>query len=130
MEQYELMYCAHIWLQSLADFIDSKQGIPWVICKAIGFATVYLDISVYTCKCPKTSESAMNIDVLQTATGGLAGTTEKRRLDWTMQNHTDYIFGNVSRWSRLIGGLRDQERNTRPNFEVQTKVDDERVADF
>lgn len=101
-----------------------------MIRKAIEFATVYLDISVYTSKCPETSEPAMNIDVLQTATGGLAGTTEKRRLDWTMQKHTDYIFGNVSGWSRLVGGLRDQEGNTRPNFEVQTKVDDERVADF
>ncbi|KAJ5622951.1 hypothetical protein N7490_011556 [Penicillium lividum] len=106
------------------------QGISWITRKTIGLATVYLEISVYNTECSKTSASFMNIDVSQTATGSLAGITERRKLDWKMQIHTDYIFGELSCWSQLIGGARDEEGNMRPDFVFQTRVNDESVIDF
>ncbi|KAJ5768951.1 hypothetical protein N7520_003510 [Penicillium odoratum] len=114
----------------LPDRPTTEAGISWIIRKTIGLATVYLDISIYDTECSETSASSMNIDVLQTATGGLAGTTERRRLDWKMQIHTDYIFGELSCWSQLVGGARDEEGNMRPEFVVQKRVNDERVVEF
>ncbi|KAL9098725.1 MAG: hypothetical protein Q9187_009611, partial [Circinaria calcarea] len=45
-----------------------------------------------------------HIDITQTATGGIKGTTELRTLDWTLRGHKDGIFGEVkgkSRWASL-----------------------------
>jgi hypothetical protein len=42
------------------------------------------------------------IDIDQLATGGVKGTTEKRTLDWTFRDHSDWLFGNLrgkSRWT-------------------------------
>jgi len=66
--------------------------------KAIGYATITLTIHEYT------TDSITHIDISQTATGGVKGTTEKRTLDWTVRGHTDGIFGEVrgkSRWVKL-----------------------------
>ncbi|KAJ5894651.1 hypothetical protein N7495_006342 [Penicillium taxi] len=112
------------------DPILKMQGVPWVVRKAIGIATVYLDYSVYTSECSESPGSVLNIDIHQTATAGLAGTSESRRLDWNIQTHSDYIFGVLSSQSRLIDGAADSEGTVRPDVEVQTKVDDDKVVAF
>ncbi|KAH0560083.1 hypothetical protein GP486_003389, partial [Trichoglossum hirsutum] len=75
---------------------------------AISYATITLSIKQYDEK-RDDSSSVTRIDIDQTATGGINGTTERRILDWTPREHSDYLFGAVtgkSRWRRLeeIGG--------------------------
>jgi len=43
-----------------------------------------------------------HIDIDQTATGGISGTSELRTLDWTERNHSDHLFGNITGRSRFI----------------------------
>src|SRR5262245_39919282 len=42
-----------------------------------------------------------HIDIEQTATGGIKGTTEKRALDWTYRGHSDWLFGELQGRSRM-----------------------------
>jgi hypothetical protein len=35
------------------------------------------------------------IDIDQTSTGGVKGTSEKRTLDWQYRGHTDWLFGTL-----------------------------------
>jgi len=53
-----------------------EQGISWVTRTLISVATITLDIKHYTEDCTE------HIDIDQTATGGIKGTTENRILDW------------------------------------------------
>lgn len=57
------------------------QGIGWIVRKAISIATITLDVKQY-----RDDEGVEHIDIEQTATGGVKGTTENRTLDWT------YVF--------------------------------------
>lgn len=90
--------------KSLSDDTDAVltlQGVGWWQRKAIGLATVYLSVKQYT-----DDNSISHIDIDQTATGGIKGTTENRTLDWEVRNHEDHIFGNIagrSRWSTFQG---------------------------
>lgn len=66
--------------------------------KAIGIATITLHIKEYD------NNGVTNIDIEQTATGGVKGTTEKRHLDNEAGEHEDHVFGKVrgrSRWLKL-----------------------------
>jgi hypothetical protein len=91
--------------------------------KAIGLATVTLDVSEYTEPDPTTSEPITHIDIVQTLSGGLAGNTEKRVLNWAEGEHEDYIFGKVIGRTRLIRGSTAADDRVRPNVEVQTRVE-------
>jgi hypothetical protein len=42
-----------------------------------------------------------HIDIEQTATGGVKGTTELRTLDWTYRTHSDWLFGTLQGKSRI-----------------------------
>lgn len=45
-----------------------------------------------------------HIDIEQTGTGGIKGSTEKRVLDWTQRDTTSPLFGHIkgrSRWTSL-----------------------------
>lgn len=59
--------------------------------KAIGLATVTLDVKQYT-----DAEGKHHIDIEQTATGGIKGTSEHRTLDHTYREHSDWLFGKVN----------------------------------
>jgi len=75
------------------------QGIGWLTRKAIGLATITLHVKQYTGE-----GGTSHIDIEQTATGGIKGTTELRELDWTEREHEDHIFGKLkgkSRWLNL-----------------------------
>jgi hypothetical protein len=78
------------------DEVLALQGVSWLKRKAIQYATVYLDCKQYTSEDGKT-----HIDIDQTATGGIKGSTELRTLDWNERSHSDNTFGDVvgkSRW--------------------------------
>lgn len=70
----------------------------WLTRKAIGLASVTLHIKEYE------KDGVTHIDIQQTATGGVKGTTEERHLDWVTGEHTDHVFGKVrgqSRWTKV-----------------------------
>ncbi|CAF9933273.1 MAG: hypothetical protein HETSPECPRED_008583 [Heterodermia speciosa] len=80
------------------DAILAMQNVSWFLRKAIAFATITLSITEYT------KDGSTHIDISQTATGGVKGTTELRTLDWTFRDHKDGIFGEVkgkSRWVKV-----------------------------
>lgn len=45
----------------------------------------------------------MHVDIEQTTTGGLQGTSELRTLNWEEHEHEDYIFGKVRGKTRFVG---------------------------
>lgn len=98
--------------------------------KGISYATITLDINQYT-----DSDNVFHIDVEQTLTGGIKGTSEQRIADWNIREHKDHIFGTVAGRSRFFQGVQDEDGKTRPNLEVCTKiggngVDDEKIKKF
>jgi len=79
------------------DAVLALQGVSWMTRKAIAWATVTLHCKQYT-----TDDGHTHIDIDQTATGGIKGTSERRELDWTLRSHSDHLFGNLSGKSRWI----------------------------
>ena len=65
--------------------------------KAIGLATLTLHIKQYT-----DDDGVVHIDIEQTATGGVKGTTELRHLDYKEGEHDDHVFGKVRGKSRFV----------------------------
>ena len=81
------------------------QGVSWWMRKAIMYGTITLDVKHY-----KDREAIEHIDIDQTITGGIPGTTEKRTLWWKEAATKDPVFGNVIGKSRRtkIDVLRDE----------------------
>ncbi|KAL0631711.1 hypothetical protein Q9L58_009425 [Maublancomyces gigas] len=73
------------------------QGVSWFTRKAIRFSTITLDIKQY-----RDDDGVEHIDIDQTATGGIKGTTENRTLDWTEREHEDHLFGKLAAKSRRL----------------------------
>jgi hypothetical protein len=111
-------------LSDETDAVLALQGIGWLTRKAIAFATVTLHVKQYV-----DENGVTHIDIDQTATGGIKGTTELRALDWVEREHVDHIFGELkgkNRWSTLDatndaflkeGWLEGDEENSGPNGE-------------
>jgi hypothetical protein len=79
------------------DALLALQGIGWLTRKAIGFATVTLHVKQYN-----DDNAVTHIDIDQTATGGIKGTSENRTLDWTFREHQDHIFGKLNGKNRWV----------------------------
>ena len=69
-------------------------------------ATITLDIKQYqgapTAPADADGPEVTHVDIDQTLTGGLKGTTEKRCIDDAEREHSDWMFGSVrgqSRWA-------------------------------
>jgi len=78
------------------DPVLALQGVGWMKRKIIGMATVTLHVKQYD------EDGKTHIDIDQTATGGIKGTTELRTLNWEPKSHKDDLFGSLtgkSRWS-------------------------------
>jgi hypothetical protein len=100
------------------------QGIGWLTRKAIGIATVTLHVKQYE------TDGVTHIDIDQTATGGIKGTTELRVLNWSVREHEDHLFGKLegkSRWTDITavedswlkeGWLEGDEEKGGPNGEL------------
>lgn len=74
------------------------QGVGYLTRKAIGFATVTLAVKQFMGPHtpPSTTEGeCVRIDIAQTATGGIKGTTENRCVDGESRTHSDWLFGTV-----------------------------------
>ncbi|KAI1840936.1 hypothetical protein JX265_004652 [Neoarthrinium moseri] len=66
------------------------QGIGYLTRKAIGLATVTLHAKQYT-----DADGVVHIDIEQTATGGIKGTSEHRTVNNATREHSDWLFGHV-----------------------------------
>lgn len=64
------------------------QGMPWIICKAVSFATITGKLSQ-----TKDAEDVTCIKIAQTATGGIKGETEIYRIDGKDYSHSSGVFG-------------------------------------
>jgi hypothetical protein len=93
-------------LSSPTEPVFVLQGVGWLTRKALGLATVTQSLHSFVGP-PDDDPSAApvtHINIDQTATGGLKGTSEKRNLDWKERPHSDYLFGDLiakSRWNTL-----------------------------
>jgi hypothetical protein len=78
------------------DPVLTLQGVFWARHKAIEFATVTLNIKQYF-----DDDDATHIDIVQTPTGGIEGSTELRTINGTDLQHFDTTYGHVisnNRW--------------------------------
>lgn len=97
--------------------------------KAISWATVTLHVKQYIDEAGLT-----HIDIANTATGGIKGTTELRTLDFVQRKHEDSMFGSMegkSRWisigspeaqevdSWLLEGWLEEGEESGPNGETK-----------
>ncbi|KAF8167759.1 LCCL domain-containing protein [Crassisporium funariophilum] len=78
------------------DTILALQGVGWLKRKAISYGTVTLSVKHYK------EDDVECIDIDQTITGGIPGTSETRRLIWTERELEDGVFGFVIGKSRRI----------------------------
>ncbi|KAK8055125.1 hypothetical protein PG993_000352 [Apiospora rasikravindrae] len=83
----------------------SLQGVSFLTRKAIGLASVTLTVKQYSGPhLPPSSASGdcVRIDIEQTATGGIKGTTENRCADGEKRTHSDWLFGTVESSSHFV----------------------------
>lgn len=79
------------------DDILALQGVGWFTRKAISMSSITLAIKHY-----EDDDGVEHIDIDQTLTGGIPGTTEKRTLWWKEGKSSDHLFGHVIGKSRRI----------------------------
>ena len=84
-------------LSDSADEILRLQGVSWFKRRAIAIFTLTLYIK------HTTDEAGVeHIDIDQTLSGGIPGTTERRILDWADRDRYDGVYGFVTGKSRRI----------------------------
>ena len=98
--------------------------------KAIGLATVTIKLTQAPGTNPSTSAPRIEITVLQSTGTSLGATTDKLYLDWSELKRDDHIFGKTFAHARFVPGAPSSDGKTRPDLNVQTKVDDPNIAKF
>ena len=91
-------------LSDSADPALALQGIGWLTRKGIGLSTVTLHVKQFTAPPSASAEGAapagappvVHIEIDQTATGGIKGTSERRCVDGLPREHADWLFGKCS----------------------------------
>jgi len=84
--------------------ILTLQSVSWFKRKAIRYGTVTLRIKHYKVD-PEQGEGNQKIekiDIGQTITGGIPGTSENRTLIWKERENDDHVFGPVIAKSRRV----------------------------
>ncbi|KAJ5773119.1 hypothetical protein N7457_008015 [Penicillium paradoxum] len=115
-------------LTSETDPILKLQKVSWLLRKAFGLATIYLQIS--QSKPASDTDPATRIDFTQTASAGLAGTKEERVLDWKIADHEDYFFGVVQGQCEFVHGVTDHDGIIRPDFELLTSEVNDQIKQY
>jgi hypothetical protein len=85
-----LLFTQNKTLSDSSDRILELQGVGWLKRSAIAIATITLHVNHF-----KDDEGVEHIDIAQTLTGGIPGTSENRTLDWVERHKEDSIFGYV-----------------------------------
>ncbi|KAL9121259.1 MAG: hypothetical protein Q9187_002184 [Circinaria calcarea] len=103
--------------KTLSDDLDpvlALQGLPWLLRKVVSWATITMHVKQYI-----DDVGITNIRIEQTATGGIKGETELRKLDWSEVPHVSGVFGemmNHSRWSGVKQNARSGDGGTLDTF--------------
>ncbi|KAL2821443.1 hypothetical protein BDW59DRAFT_181208 [Aspergillus cavernicola] len=129
MDQFKGLWVSEKALSTGLDPILKIQGLGWAFRKLAAVATIRLDVSINP-EDKSNSASPIVIDTLQTATGGLSGTKEKRVVDWSVQEESNYVNGTTLHQSRFVHGSTNEDGKLGPDFELQSKVRDEKVRRF
>lgn len=79
------------------DTILSLQGVGWLKRKAISLGTITLHVSHF-----KDDAGVEQINIEQTITGGIPGTSEARVLDGTERDSEDHVFGQIVSKARRV----------------------------
>ena len=85
-------------LSDSTDRILQLQGVGWFKRNVIGLSTITLFVKHY-----KDTEGIEHIDIDQTVTGGIPGTSENRILDWVERHKEDGLFGYVGKFYQKLG---------------------------
>ncbi|KAF2705158.1 hypothetical protein K504DRAFT_440126 [Pleomassaria siparia CBS 279.74] len=109
-------------LSDSPDPVLALQGMGWLMRKAIGLATVTQHLKSWTGPPDDdpTGPPITHIQIEQTATGGIKGTTESRNLDWKPRPHSDHVFGEMmgkSRWSSTSRVLEENVGTGKKGYE-------------
>ncbi|KAN0100502.1 hypothetical protein V8E55_000486 [Tylopilus felleus] len=84
-------------LSDNADEILRLQGVSWFKRRAISMFTLTLSVKHYT------DEAGIeHIDIDQTLSGAISGTSENRPLDWQERDEQDDVFGLVTEKTRRM----------------------------
>lgn len=84
-------------LSDSSDEILRLQGVPWFTRRAISMFTLTLRVKHTT-----DAVGVEHIDIDQTLSGGIPGTSENRPLDWQERTDHDHVFGYVTEKARRI----------------------------
>ncbi|KAK4239068.1 hypothetical protein C8A03DRAFT_32866 [Achaetomium macrosporum] len=89
------------------------QGIGWMTRKAVTMSTVTLHVKQFVAPPSPPADPAnppvTHIEIEQTGTGGFKGTTEKRCLDYTFREHSDWLFGHVKGQTKFVAAEEVQD---------------------
>ncbi|KAL2811832.1 hypothetical protein BDW59DRAFT_155437 [Aspergillus cavernicola] len=99
-----------------SDSILRLQGVGWLTRKAIGAATLTLNFT------SSVESSVVHLTMGQTITGGIAGSTEERIMDWVERERSNHIYGDVLSRSQLIQGVKEDDGAVRPELTLQSKT--------
>jgi len=77
-------------LSDPTDRMLQLQGVSWFKRSIIAIATITLSVKHF-----KDDNQTEHVDIDQTITGGIPGTSENRTLDWVERHKEDGIFGQV-----------------------------------
>lgn len=119
------------------------QGLSWPLRKVLCLAGLRIDVTATPGK-PDSSQGmdpreqiiTVNATVTGTPTGGLGGSTEVRKMDWSILERDDFLFGPLQEQSHFVYPKErgDEHENTDkgvyPDVEMKTKVDDLRAGRF
>ncbi|KAL4910595.1 hypothetical protein BDW74DRAFT_141444 [Aspergillus multicolor] len=112
------------------DPVLAMQGLSWFMRTTLAWVTVTLNTKQYADAEHAADKTIQHIDVENVVTGGLQGTSEARVTDWKRREHSDAIFGKVEGQSRFIRGSAKDGGKVRPDVEVHTKIQDEKIGRF
>ncbi|KAI0788529.1 hypothetical protein C8Q75DRAFT_807740 [Abortiporus biennis] len=79
------------------DEILRLQGLGWLLRKALALSHLYMKVKHF-----KDQNGIERIEIDQTLSGGIPGTTEIHPLDWKDACHEDHIFGAVYNKARRV----------------------------
>lgn len=111
------------------DPVLAMQGLSWFMRTTLAWVSVTLNTKQYQSP-DNPDKNIQHIDVDNIVTGGVQGTSELRITDWKKREHNDTIFGRVEGQSRFLRGSKDASGKVRPNVEICTNIDDEKIGRF
>ncbi|KAL4908467.1 hypothetical protein BDW74DRAFT_101077 [Aspergillus multicolor] len=104
------------------------QGLSWPLRKMICLAGVRIEMITKSNLDP--AQTVITVNVTPTGTGGMAASTETRKMDWSAFEKNDFLFGLCQERSEFLHGSKDDQGREYPNVNMQTEVGDLRAGRF